>query len=47
MKKTSVKTNEIEMEMITLTEEEKKFAESLENNLAAGGGGGKMCMCWS
>lgn len=47
MEKTLVNVNEIEMEMITLTEDEKKYVESLENNLAGGAGAGVVCICVS
>lgn len=37
--------NELEMEMITLTKEERQYMEALENNLAGGGGHAIICIC--
>ena len=45
MEKMNLDVNEMEMEMITLTEDEKKFVESLETGLAGGGGAKLFCVC--
>lgn len=38
-------TNEVEMEMVTLTDDEKKYVDLLENKIADGAGAVVSCSC--
>lgn len=45
MEKNVLSVNEMELEQVNLTEEEKQYVDSLDNNLAGGAGAALWCKC--